>query len=388
MLLSTPGATRNRTRKPGATRAGCRRCGMSGPAVVDAICAGQPATGYNPAMPAPDPRANPILLGHEAAEATLLEAMRAGRLHHAWLVTGPDGVGKATLAYRFARFMLSGRPPGDSLYLDPAHPTFRRVAAASHADLLTIECAYDPKRRRMRTQIAVDDVRRINAFMALTPAEGGWRIAIVDGAEDLNANSANALLKILEEPPRRAMLLLTCAAPGRLPATIRSRCRRLRLAPLPDDAMARLLADYLPDIGGVERGRLATLAEGSPGRALLLAEEEGLKIATLVGKVLADLPDLPPSRALDVADALGRSETGFSTFMDLLRADLAAAVRDAVRGRAEPEQMRVANLRPLDAWGEVWQGLTRLQDETERFALDKRQALIQGLRLLSAGKMP
>ncbi|HUB12685.1 MAG TPA: DNA polymerase III subunit delta' [Acetobacteraceae bacterium] len=338
-------------------------------------------------MPAPDPRANPLLLGHHSAEATLLEAMRAGRLHHAWLITGPDGVGKATLAYRFARFLLSGRPPCDSLYLDPGHPTFRRVAAASHADLLTIERAYDPQRRRMRTQIAVEDVRKINAFMALTPAEGGWRVVIVDGAEDMNANSANALLKVLEEPPQRAMLLLSCAAPGRLPATIRSRCRRLRLSPLPDDAMVSLLADYLPQLGADERVRLAALAEGSPGRALLLAEEEGLRIAALVSKVLADLPNLPPTRALDVADAIGRSETGFSTFMELLRADLGAAVREAVRGRADPEQLRVVNLRPLDDWGEVWQGLTRLQDETERFALDKRQALIQGLGLLSAGKM-
>jgi DNA polymerase III subunit delta' len=337
-------------------------------------------------MPAPDPRANPILLGHEAAEATLLDAMRAGRLHHAWLITGPDGVGKATLAYRFARFLLSGHPAGDSLYLDPRHPTFRRVAAGSHADLNVTELQVNTKTGRMRTQIAVEDVRKINAFMALTPAEGGWRVAIVDGAEDLNQASGNALLKILEEPPQRAVLLLTCAAPGRLPATVRSRCRRLRLSPLPDEPMARLLADYLPDLGPDERGRLVTLAEGCPGRALLLAEAEGLKIAALVDQVFRDLPNLPPVRALDVADALGRSETGFSTFMDLLRADLAAAVRDAARGRADPEQMRFIGVRPLDAWGEVWQGLTRLQDETERFALDKRQALIEGLGLLS-GKM-
>jgi DNA polymerase-3 subunit delta' len=337
-------------------------------------------------MPTPEPRANPILLGHESAEATLLEALRANRLHHAWLITGADGVGKATLAYRFARFLLSGRPAGDTLELPPNHPTFRRVAAASHADLLTIERAYDPKRRRMRTQIAVDDVRRINGFMSLTPAEGGWRVVIVDGAEDLNQASANALLKILEEPPSRAILLLVCAATGRLPATIRSRCRRLRLSPLNEAAMAPLLRDYLPELAPDERGRLATLAEGSPGRALLLAAEEGLKIATMVDKVFAELPDLPPMRAFDVADALGRSETGFSTFMDLLRAGLAAAVRDAVRGRADPEQARIVGLRPLDDWGKVWQGLTTLQHETERFALDKRQALIEGLGLLS-GKM-
>ena len=334
-------------------------------------------------MPAPYPRANPLLLGHEAAEATLLDAMRAGRLHHAWLITGPDGVGKATLAYRFARFLLSGQPPGDSLYLDPKHLTFRRVAATSHADLLTIELQRNTKTGRMRSQIAVEDVRKINAFMALTPAEGGWRVAIVDGAEDLNQNSANALLKILEEPPNRAILLLTCAAPGRLPPTIRSRCRRLRLSPLPDEPMARLLADYLPDLTQDERGRLTTLAEGCPGRALLLAEEEGLKIAALVDQVFAAMPNLPPIRALEVADALGRSETGFSTFMDLLRADLAAAVRDAARGQADPEQMHFIAVRPLDAWGEVWHGLTRLQDETERFALDKRQALIEGLGMLS-----
>jgi DNA polymerase III subunit delta' len=334
-------------------------------------------------MSAPDPRANPILLGHETAEATLLDAMRAGRLHHAWLITGPDGVGKATLAYRFTRFLLSGRPAGDSLYLDPQHPTFRRVAATSHADLLTIELQRNSKTGRMRSQIAVEDVRKINAFMALTPAEGGWRVAIVDGAEDLNQNSANALLKILEEPPNRAILLLTCAAPGRLPPTIRSRCRRLRLTALPDAPMACLLTDYLPELSPDERGRLVTLAEGCPGRALLLAEEEGLKIAALVEHVLAGMPNLPPVRALEVADALGRSETGFSTFMDLLRADLAAAVRDAARGLADPEQMRFIAVRPLDAWGEVWHGLTRLQDETERFALDKRQALIEGLGMLS-----
>ena len=128
--------------------------------------------------------------------------MRSGRMHHAWLITGPDGVGKATLAYRFARRLLAGTPTDDTLALEPTHPVFRRVAAGSHADLHTVELAYDEKRKRMRTQIAVDDVRRISNFMSLTPAEGGWRVAIVDGAEELNQASANALLKILEEPPR------------------------------------------------------------------------------------------------------------------------------------------------------------------------------------------
>ena len=332
---------------------------------------------------APEPRANPILLGHETAEATLIEALRTGRMHHAWLITGPDGVGKATLAYRFARRLLAGMPAEDTLALDPADKVFRRVAAGSHADLHTVELAYDEKRKRMRTQIAVNDVREIGAFMSLTPAEGGWRVAIVDGAEELNLASANALLKVLEEPPERAVLLLVCAAPGRLLPTIRSRCRRLRLTPLEQDPMQRLLEQYLPELSAVERGRLVTLAEGSPGRALVLAEEQGVAIAGLVDSVLAELPRLGPARAYVVADALGRNENAFSTFMDLLRAALAAAVRDVVRGRADAEQSRLVALRPLDAWGDVWHALTRLQDETERLALDKRQAIVAGLGMLS-----
>ncbi len=334
-------------------------------------------------MPAPEPRTNPNLFGHDMAEATLLDAIQGGRMHHAWLITGPEGVGKATLAYRFARRLLAGRPTEPSLALPATHPVFRRVAAGSHADLMTVERGINEKTKRMRLQIPVEDIRKINGFMSLTPAEGGWRVVIVDGADEMNQASANALLKILEEPPGKAILLLTCAAPGRLPATIRSRCRRLRLNPLDDAAMARVLTEIAPSLDPDERGRLITLAEGSPGRALILAEEEGLKLAAIVDKLLSDLPNLSPTRAHEVADTLGRSDTGFSTFMDLLRAGIAAAVRESVRGRADPEQERVVALRPLDAWGEVWQGLTRLQDETERFSLDKRQAIIAGLGLLS-----
>jgi len=336
----------------------------------------------------PDPRANPHLFGHAPAARALAEAARAGRMHHAWLIAGPDGIGKATLAYRFARWLLAGGGAGDTLDLPHTHPTFRRVAAAAHADLFTVERTYDSKRKRLRTQIAVDDVRKIASFMSLTPAEGGWRVAIVDGAEDMNQNSANALLKILEEPPQRAILLLVTDAPGRLLPTIRSRCRRLTLDPLSDTEMHQALATYLPDTPEDERLRLATLAEGSPGRALLLAEEEGLKIAALVDTVLADLPNLPPTRGYDIADALARSDTGFAMFMDFLCAALAAAVREAARGRADPDQERLAALLPLATWSDLWQSLGRLRDETERFALDKRQALVQALSLLPSQRSP
>jgi DNA polymerase III subunit delta' len=229
----------------------------------------------------------------------------------------------------------------------------------------------------------VDDVRRVADFLRLTPAEGGWRVVIVDGAEHLNRNAANALLKILEEPPQRAVLLLACAAPGRLLPTIRSRCRALRLSALAQPEMETLLARYLPGLQGAERANLAALAEGSPGRALALAEEEGLKLAGLVDEVLRGLPNFPLLRAYELADGLGRSEGGFATFMELLRRGLARAVREAVRGSADPVQSRVAGLRPLDAWGDLWDALTRLQDETERLNLDKRQAIISGIAMLN-----
>ncbi len=346
------------------------------------------------AMPAPEPRANPLLLGHEVAERTLLESIRLGRMHHAWLISGPEGIGKATLAYRFARRLLAGDLPkdkpgdqaSDSLALDASHPVFRRVMAGGHADTMTVERAIDEKTKRMKRDIAVDDVRRINAFMALTPAEGGWRVAIVDGAEDLNAASGNALLKILEEPPPRAVLILVCSAPGRLLPTIRSRCRDLRLNALPDAVMARLLTVYRPDLSQDDRDRLVTLAEGSIGRALATAEDDGIAVAALVDNLLASLPDLPPSRGHDVADALGRNENGFRLFTDHLIAGISAMVRDTVRGRADPEQQRLAALRPLEAWAELWQGLVKLQDETERFALDKRQALVSCVGMLT-GRM-
>ncbi len=150
-------------------------------------------------------------------------------MHHAWLITGAPGVGKATLAYRFARRLLAGVQPGDTLAVDPASPVFRRVAVGSHADLLTVEREWDDKKSRLRGEIVVDDARAISAFLRLTPAEGGWRVVVIDGAEHMNRNAANAVLKMLEEPPPRAVLLLTCAAPGRLLPTIRSRCRRLAL---------------------------------------------------------------------------------------------------------------------------------------------------------------
>jgi DNA polymerase-3 subunit delta' len=331
----------------------------------------------------PAPRANPLLIGHDAAEAELAEALRSGRMHHAWLITGPAGIGKATLAFRFARWLLAVPAADGKLALPESHPVFRRVAAGSHADLLTVERAWDEKRKRMRGEIVVNDVRRVADFLRLTPAEGGWRVVVLDGAEDLNRNAANALLKVLEEPPARAVLLLICSAAGRLLPTIRSRCRRLRLGPLCELDLKRLLSLYLPELPEDEQGRLAALADGSPGRALQLAEGGGVGTADMVSQSLDRLPHLTADHAHAVADALGRGEDAFCTFMDLLRAQIASAVRDVARGQPDPDQIRLVGTRPLDAWVDVWHALGGLQDDTENLYLDKRQAIVTAFGLLT-----
>src|SRR5438034_3232668 len=224
------------------------------------------------AAEAPAPRANPDLVGHETAERELRRLEEAGRLPHALLLSGPRGIGKATLAFRFARFVLAsgggegalgalfGEADATGLAIPPDSGTFRRVASGGHADLLTVERAYDPRRRRLRSEIIVENTREIGTFLRLTPAEGGWRVVIVDGAEEMNRNAANALLKILEEPPRQALLMLVSHSPGRLLPTIRSRCRRFPLAPLALPLVRQLIERYRPEIPASEAEALAALS--------------------------------------------------------------------------------------------------------------------------------
>lgn len=326
----------------------------------------------------PPPRANPDLIGHEAAEATLRRLFESGRMPHALLLSGPRGIGKATLAYRLARFVLArgagqGASPGlfqaddADLAIPPESGTFRRVLSGGHADLLTVERAYDPRRRRLRTEIVVNDAREIATFLRLTPAEGGWRVVVVDGADEMNRNAANSLLKILEEPPRDALLLLVAHSPGKLLPTIRSRCRRFPLAPLPPEIIGRLLARYRPDLPEDAIDALTGLSGGSIGRALDLAAAGGVELHASVSKLLVGIDDVAGLYAF--ADRLARSdaEDSYRAVEDLIALELA---------RLAVATARSGNRAKAARWTELRTQIDQSFERTDALNLDRKQTIL------------
>ena len=343
------------------------------------------------------PRANPDLLGHEPAETTLRRLFEQNRMPHALLLTGPRGIGKATLAFRLARFVLArsageldaglfGDAAGEGLWIAPETGVFRRVASGGHADLLTVERAYDPRRRRLRGEIVVDDVREIANFLRLTPAEGGWRVVIVDGADEMNRNGANALLKILEEPPSRALLLLVAHSPGRLLPTIRSRCRRMVLSPLAPALVDGLLTRYRPDLDEPQREGVAALAGGSIGRALDLAATGGVELYRSVLSLLGRDARIDPSALHGFADRLARAEAeeGYRAVEDLLGQLLARLAVSAARGMPETASdtgetsvlRRLGTRVPAARWAELREEVRQGFARTDDLNLDRKQTIL------------
>ncbi len=344
------------------------------------------------------PRENPDLFGHENAERELRRLVEAGRLPHAILLSGPRGIGKATLAFRLARFLLAG--PDDlpaemfsgteagGLAVDAESGVFRRVASGGHADLLTVERAYDPRRRRLRSDIIVEDTRAIASFFRLTAAEEGWRIVIVDGAEEMNRNAANALLKILEEPPRRGLLLLISHSPGRLLPTVRSRCRRFPLAALSPPLVLKLLEQYRPELARLEAEALAGLAEGSIGRAIELADAGGLALYRSVLSILGQAPRIAVAELYAFADKLVRpdAEEAYRASQELMSQLLARIALRAAGRPFKPEELivreegevmqRLAACADPARWADLRDRIDRSFANTDQLNLDRKQAVL------------
>ncbi|HEX9558237.1 MAG TPA: DNA polymerase III subunit delta' [Reyranella sp.] len=350
----------------------------------------------------PPPWRRDRLLGHETAEKTMLAAHQSGRLHHAWLLAGPRGIGKATLAWRFARFLLAGQAQSglfgasDSLDVPADAPGRSLVDARSHPDLFHLRRTLNPDTGRMRAEIAVDDVRELGAFMHMTPAMGQWRVAIVDAADEMNRNSANAVLKILEEPPPNAVLLIVAHAPGRLLPTIRSRCRRLVLQPLSDEIVVRLLGDYAPGVKEEERAVLARLSEGSIGRALELAGAGSLDLYREMVDVLATLPELDMARLHGFAERFARrgeeANAAWRSLNYLFDSWLKGLARHAAVGGEAAAivpserglQARLASAASLDRWMEAWEKAADLLSGADRVNLDRKQTVLASFLALQS----
>ena len=254
---------------------------------------------------APHPRRAVHLFGQSAVEQQFIDAMKAGSVHHAWLVTGPRGIGKATLAWRMARGLIAlspNDPVPDDLSIHPDSPVFRRMAALGEPRLFLCRRPWNEKTKRLSAQITVDEVRRLKSFFTMSATDGGWRVAIIDAADDMNSSAANALLKVLEEPPDNVCIILVAHQPGRLLPTIRSRCRSVSLSPLDPDNLGLALdsigLDVPPDMTALHQ-----LAEGSVGQAVDLLSGDGDEIYGQIIKTMASCPNMDRGLVLDLADA-------------------------------------------------------------------------------------
>jgi DNA polymerase-3 subunit delta' len=297
---------------------------------------------------APHPRETRLLYGHQAQQAEFLQAFTSGRLHHAWMLTGPRGVGKATLAWRLARFLLAtpeadggmfAPPPPATLDVSPDHPVARRMLQLAEPRNFLLRRGPNEKETALAQVISVDEMRKMKSFFILSAADGGRRTAIIDSLDEMNPNAANALLKLLEEPPANVTLFLIAHQPARLLPTIRSRCRELRLGPLgPGDLAAALTAaggSVAPD----QAAALAELAAGSVGEAFRMTNLDGLALYTALTRLFATLPRLDRPQALALADlgaVKGAAET-FDLLVSLIDLFLARLARIGTTGTAPPE---------------------------------------------------
>jgi DNA polymerase-3 subunit delta' len=282
------------------------------------------------------PSDNTVLFGHEEAQAFLAAGYRSGKGHHAVLVEGPEGVGKATLAFRFANHVLSHPEPLDAPEViadpNPASVISRQIAAGSSHNVLHLTRPVDEKTGKVKSAITVDEVRRAGRFFGQTSGTGNWRIVIIDPADDLNRNAANAILKILEEPPKRSLFLVLTHAPGRLLPTIRSRCLPLTLKPLVDSDMTKALTHLGVSLSGDEGARVLAAAKGSVSEALKLVNYGGLEIIDAFDRLLANSEDAPARREMHrLADVLSAkdSDTIFDFFSTLVLRHVAAQARGA-----------------------------------------------------------
>ena len=345
------------------------------------------------------PRDTYSLLGHEEAERTFLDAATSGKLPHAWLISGPAGIGKATFAYRIARYMLDAEGQGalvPSLEVPENSEASHLISAQSHPNLLVLRRPWDRTAKRFKTILTVDEMRRIQNFFGLAAGRAGWRVCIIDTADDMNAAAANALLKTLEEPPEKSLILVLAHAPGRLLPTIRSRCRHLRLSPLSDAHIDILLEHHMQGaLNANERAIIARLARGSIGRALQLSEQGGVELYQELVGVLSTLPEFNRLAVLGLGAKVTKttnSQNSVNLLFDLLsdwiqRMVVGTADEDlrqpVLEGEADLME-RLGHAASPAKWADVWDELQEVHLRSQSLHMDPKQTVLQTFLKLQA----
>ena len=338
---------------------------------------------------APHPRFAAQVFGQKVAEAAFLDAFNGGRMHHAWLISGPKGVGKATLAWQIARFLLSQDgnslfgPPED-LLVDPNSPIMNRMAALAEPRLLLCRRPYDQKAKRLKTAITIDEVRKLKGFFNLSAADGGWRVAIVDAADELNTAAANGLLKILEEPPEKVVILLIAHQPSKLLPTIRSRCRSLRCEALGEDDVGKVLAQVGHQAEMTPA--LAALSSGSPGQAIRLLADDGVKLYGQIIGLIGTAPGLDRGLALALADkcAARGNERLYALMIELITLALVRLARhgagmpmvEAAHGELALATKLANSAHQARIWANLQQELSAKTDHARAVNLDPGQVIL------------
>jgi len=333
----------------------------------------------------PHPRTQADLFGHDVAARQMASAARSGHLHHAWLISGPKGVGKATLAWRFARAILAhGRPNcPDTLHVPPDHLAFRRIVQLAHPDVTVLRRPWDPDKKRFKTELPVAEVRKLRGFFSKHPSDGDTQLAIIDCADDMSTEAQNALLKVLEEPPKAAILLLLSHAPGQLLPTIKSRCRSLQLRPLGADDMTKAMQILAPEVPAQQLEMAGTLAEGAPGQAANFAMRGSVLLYQELLTLLTTLPRLNHGMLHGFAERTVKQFADRTVVeVSMLLSQLVERHLRSQMGTLSPMAeerdafTRMASAIPGQAWSEYWTDLRNQFVRADTLNLDKKQFVL------------